>query len=550
MKNNTRKILLAILLVFTMMMSLATVSVFAVEDTAEGTTVYLKPDENWLTASPRFAIYAWGTGVDAIWIDMTASETAGVYQGVVPAAYSNMLFCRMNPNTSENRWNTASDTDETKPVWNQTVDLTVSANGTFTIEDPWNSSFDGKATGSWDNSSSSGTTPTPGVGGGNTDTDGRELAIGDYYLAGWIEGRDYGIEGDSGNLGSYKFVNGKLNVQLTSDAYVVVKDSQNKIYWTPSYVDSANSAVYYMGDKAEKMKVRGGNVEFTLYHGDNGSLILTYTIEAGSEVETPSIDENDTVRVYVSDTMEWDTMFYYAWVSGGSAYVAWPGMEMELDENGYWYADVPKACDNIIFNNGNGDVGNQTLDLKTPTGDKNVCDVKVVIKDGTNTNINGWFTKDECKPHIPTEKVNTNREVTLVLKNDANWANVYVYFWSSENVAGTPWPGVKLEVSEDGLYYAVIPKGNYYVIFNNGEEGEALQQTGDMVIPTDDNVLYNNGNGSWSEMRLDANHPVEDGGNNGDAPVKEMTFLRKMAKILLLFLRSIEDFFKGLFVKK
>ena len=52
---------------------------------------------------------------------------------------------------------------------------------------------------------------------------------GDYYLAGYIEGRDYGIEADSMNLGSYKFVNGKLTVDLTMAAYVVIKDGQNNI---------------------------------------------------------------------------------------------------------------------------------------------------------------------------------------------------------------------------------------------------------------------------------------------------------------------------------
>ncbi len=547
MKNNTRKIILALILVFTMMMSFATVSVFAADDSASGSTVYLKPDSNWLTDSPRFAIYAWGTGLDAVWVNMAASTESGVYEGVVPAGYTNMIFCRMNPNVTENRWNTDADTDETKAVWNQTVDLTVTPNGTFTIENPWNSTSEGKATGSW-NGSSSGTT-TPDVG-GNTGTTQGELAVGDYYLAGYIEGRDYGIEADSANLGSYKFINGKLSVSLSMAAYVVVKDAQNNIYWSPTYVDKATTAEFFKGDKADKLYVPGGQVNFTLYHGTNGSLVLSYEIEAGSEIETPTIDENDTIRVYASNTMGWDTVFYYCWVSGGSAYVEWPGLEMELDADGYWYADVPKACDNIIFNNGQGDVGNQTLDLKTPTGDKIVCDIKAAIKDGVNSNINAWYTKAECKPFIPTPKVDTDREVTLVLKNDANWANVYVYYWSSENVAGSIWPGVKVEASQDGLYYVVIPEGNYHVIFNNGEEGEALQQTADLVIPTDDNVLFNNSTHTWSEMRLEANHPSTDNnggsGNSGNA-TEGMSFLQQIAKAFLLFLRSIEDFFKGLF---
>ena len=295
------------------------------------------------------------------------------------------------------------------------------------------------------------------------------------------------------------------------------------------------------------MLVPGGKINFTLYHGDNGSLVLTYEIEKGTEIEIPTIDDTDTIRVYASNTMGWDTVYYYCWVSGGSEYVGWPGIEMEIDSEGYWYADIPKACDNIIFNNGQGGDGNQTNDLKVPAGDKNVCDIKGAIKDGTNSNINSWYTKAECKPFVPAVKEDTTREVTVVLKNDANWANVYVYFWSVEGIAGNIWPGTKVEAGADGLYYAVIPEGNYYVIFNNGEEGEALLQTADLVIPTDDNVLFNNSTNSWSEMRLEANHPATDNnGGNGNA-AEGMSFLQMIAKAFLLFLRSIEDFFKGLF---
>ena len=68
-----------------------------------------------------------------------------------------------------------------------------------------------------------------------------------------------------------------------------------------------------------------------------------------------------------------------------------------------------------------------------------------------------------------------------------------------------------------------------------------------MKIPTDDNVLYNNATDSWSEMYLDANHPALD--DDGNVIPPKMTFLQKMAKALLLFLRSIEDFCKGIFKK-
>ena len=77
-----------------------------------------------------------------------------------------------------------------------------------------------------------------------------------------------------------------------------------------------------------------------------------------------------------------------------------------------------------------------------------------------------------------------------------------------------------------------------------------------MKIPTDDNVLFDNATNEWSYLKLDANHPADgnpntpggDQSGNGDSTgAPKMTFLQKMAKALLLFLRKMEDTFKNLF---
>ena len=538
MKNNTRKILLALILVFTMIMSLATVSAFA--EGADTKTFYFSNNKGWSSVN----LHYWGGASESKWPGVAATHIGtnelgeGVFSIDVPADATHIIF---NDGSSQ-----TVDIDLSAHTPNNGFYLeTQDGEGKWTVGSyPFNP--DNITAGGGNNTGSGGTVETPEV-------DGLELAVGDYYLAGYINNADYGIEKDSANLGSYKFVNGKLTVELTAKSYVIVKDSTNSPYWTSAYVDGPTSATYTKGSVGEKMSVPAGKVTFTLYKGDGDTLILSYTSEGGSDVgggDIPTIDEEDTVRVYAGNSAEWDTVLFYCWVSGGSQYVEWPGLEMDIDENGYWYADVPKACDNIIFNNG---AGQQTEDLKTPTDDKNVCDIAGCLK-GTGK-INSWFTKADYKPSEPVVKEDTDRKVTLVLKNDANWEHVFVYYWSSDGTPCGDWPGIEIGASEDGLFYAVIPEGNYYVIFNNGNGGEG-NQTGDMVIPTDDNVLYNNATDSWSEMRLEANHPVEDNnkpGNdsgNTEVPGGEMSFLQKMAKALLLFLRSIEDFFKGLFPKK
>lgn len=84
------------------------------------TKFYLTPNSNWKQSNARYAIYFFGNGDG--WVSMTkvAGQT-DLYEGVSPAgkSFKNLIFCRMNPNTTANNWDNK---------WNQTADLTF--NGT------------------------------------------------------------------------------------------------------------------------------------------------------------------------------------------------------------------------------------------------------------------------------------------------------------------------------------------------------------------------------------------------------------------------------------
>ena len=100
----------------------------------EGTVVYLVPNSNWVQGDARFALYTWNDAGN-LWIDMTDDDADGVYECELPAGYVNVIFCRMNPATSDNVW-------ENK--WDQTSNLTLSGN-CFTVNDgDWNN-----ANGTW-----------------------------------------------------------------------------------------------------------------------------------------------------------------------------------------------------------------------------------------------------------------------------------------------------------------------------------------------------------------------------------------------------------------
>lgn len=684
MKNNTRKILLALLLVLTMMVSLVTIGVSAAD---EGTKVYLTPNGNWKADNARFAVYTWNDSGNA-WFDMVDSDDDGIYEATIPAGNTKVIFCRMNANTTENTW-------ENK--WDQTVDLTLPANGNnhFTInEGDWNN-----ANGTWSLFGSTVETPvepdngetpvdpTPGEGGGET----TETLTGDFYLVGYINNADYGIEADSANLGIYKFVDGSITVNFTNDSYVLVKTGENVFYYFQSYTQTKSGTLYNASTGAgEKMFVPAGQVTFTLAKGEGDTLVLSYAggnsgstpnvpvtptepaenpiqpvdgyykiyiyntawwdvvayytwndagevraewpgndvyedtyllypvmipaeysyviFNNGNDVQTgdigintidqskivynngtgewmaledydpsvevdkpeipagPDFSQYETIRVYLGDKLNWYSANWYAWgtIDGVHAQNGnWPGLPMEYDDaTGFYYADVPSCFDKIIFNDGS----NQTADLAVPVkgSEKVVCDNSLCVgtAGGSTTDADPWFTIADF-PAIE-EPVAPEHDVTVVLKNDKGWSEVYFYYWDGDSTI--EWPGTAMELGEDGLYYGVVPAGTLYVLFHNGGSWEdgSLQQSADLLVPTDKYVLYNNVDGQWHYFEVegedvvdpDPNKPDTDNKDEGETEEenkteteKKPTTTTKVTKRKLSFWEKLVKMFKEFFDK-
>ena len=53
----------------------------------------------------------------------------------------------------------------------------------------------------------------------------------DYYLCGYINGANYGVEEDYKNLGEYHFVDGTLKTSFTGVTWVGVKTGDNKSWY-------------------------------------------------------------------------------------------------------------------------------------------------------------------------------------------------------------------------------------------------------------------------------------------------------------------------------
>ena len=111
-------------------------TVFACSGLLQAKTLYLAPNENWKKDGARFAIYTFGNGEG--WYSMSAVNGAsGFYQATIDDKYPQVIFCRMNPATSENNWGNK---------WNQTSDLTLeTGKDLYTIaEGAWD-----KGAGTW-----------------------------------------------------------------------------------------------------------------------------------------------------------------------------------------------------------------------------------------------------------------------------------------------------------------------------------------------------------------------------------------------------------------
>lgn len=538
MKNNTRKILLALLLVFTLLASLATVTAFA-DDSAESTdgTVTIYFENNWLWT--EVSVYYWDANntPNAEWpgAAMTNVGTLNgheLYSASIPADVAGLIINGIKDDGSGNR-------DQTPDITTGIVDgagfrmLWVDGNQVETFTYDPNAPVD--------------PTPNPGV------------TTGTYTVAG-VAGL-CGSEWDVADTYNDMTLNEETGLYEKTFTGIPAGDYECKVAQDHSWNQS------WGGDTGEF-----GNYSFTLFEEQNVTITfdpatgtLNHVLSASTGADTnrpsaPTVDfENcDKITIYVGDSAYWNTIFVHAWVEGGSkdiAYTNWPGLEMEWDgEKLLYFIELPSVCDSVVFNDGNG---TQSADLVIP-GDGALYD-------------NGTAQWGDIKNYTPpTPPENTTEDVTVYVKDDAGWGDVYIYYWNADGAEAFSFPGTPMEKGEDGYYFATVPAGYWGILFTNGGDWQdgSLQQTPDLIIPTDGKVylnnahenLYNDGtaddNGAWFAGNQSGNQggdvtdgPNNDGGDNSDEPAKEMTLIQKLAKALLLFLRSIEDFFKGIFKK-
>ena len=491
--------------------------------TAPANTTYLQVNKNWAESNARFAAYLWNDNGNT-WVSATKTSD-NVYAVTVPDGYTNVIFTRMNPATTENNW---SD------VWNQTADLKVELGKVYVMaEGAWD-----KGNGEWKNFDQPATTApatepateaTTAVATTQTSAPGMN-----YYLAGYINGADYGIESDAANLGDYKFENGKLTVTFTEDSYVLVKNSNNTFYQTKGFVKEGTSTTLYnastLGASADKFMVPAGTVTFTLV--DNGDDTFTLSYSNGSDTttaapateattvapttETPTTAPANTTYLQVNANWAQANARFaaYLWNDNGNTWVS-----ATKYADGVYAVAVPDGYTNIIFTRMNpattennwSDVWNQTADLKVELG-------KVyVMAEGAWDKGNGeWKNFDQPATTAPatepateattapaTEAPTTAPANTTYLKVNANWAQANArfaaYLWNDN---GNTW--VSATKYADGVYAVAVPDGYTNIIFTRmnpatteNNWSDVWNQTADLKVEL--GKVYVMAEGAWDK---------------------------------------------------
>ena len=361
----------------------------------------------------------------------------------------------------------------------------------------------------------------------------------DYYLVGSINGVDYGYGENSNNMGTYKFVDGKLTVSFTKESYVLVKTTGNAAwYMAQTYCDTYSATLYNTTTgAAEKMFIpAGAEIQFVLTVNDDDTLSLVAHSWGSVVTKQPTCDEvgertytcylcNDSYKeeiavlghnfvndicsvcgkvdtriVYFKNTAGWENVYIYAFTEGTPATEysgAWPGAQMSLveGETDLYYYVLSAQAKSVIFNNGTGGAGNQTDNLRAPTDENNKYTY------GANV----WAPVDE-EVELP--------EVEYLYFEPGDWDVDNAWFAAYFFGNGDAW--IKLTDEDgDGIFRCEKPADYPNVIFcRMNKEMTDLgwdskwNQTIDLTIPTDGSNFFTitnawdaiegKGDGVWS----------------------------------------------------
>ena len=244
----------------------------APEFVAEDGFIYLQPSSDWKADNARFAAYFF----NQTWADMILVEgQKDIYQCAIPDGEIDVIFCRMNPNTTANNWDNK---------WNQTANLKMT-DGSLYVVSGWEK-------GSW--------TGNPAV--AEPEPDQPEVDASAYGLVGSFQGWNAASPIEMTNSKDGWIV--AENVELYKvDEFKFVKDKS----WDVSYGTSSVTVI----EEGQEFAVQTDNSQ-NMKVSKNGKYNL-YFNPATLKVKVECVDEyaNLTVNITIDNKANWSPLYIY-----------------------------------------------------------------------------------------------------------------------------------------------------------------------------------------------------------------------------------------------
>lgn len=199
------------------------------------------------------------------------------------------------------------------------------------------------------------------------------------------------------------------------------------------------------------------------------------------------VDPTDTLNplpagnyVYFNNINSWSDVYIYYWSDNNTGVTSWPGVKMSKYEGSVYYVEVPEGIGYVIFNNGSSQTSNIAFAGFNKIFDNGSWKDFIVTPTTAPTN----------SPQPTSAPIADSNYIYF--KNNDNWGEVKVYYWSDSNSNMTDWPGQHMEYIGNNVYKAEIPGDASMIVFNNNNQG---LQTPDIRLEGFGKIYDN---GSWS----------------------------------------------------
>ena len=453
------KRLLSFIMAFAMVLTMLPMTALAADT---DTTVYLVPNSNWTQANARFALYYWNSS-GSYWTDMTDTDGDGYYEAVVPAGYTNIIFCRMNPSNTANSWDTK---------WNQTADLTLPTDGTncYTV-----------ASGTWDKGGGtwSAYTPEPEEEETTAPTEAEEETVTVYFRNDWLWPEVY-----------VHYWNDSQGTIWPGEVMTFVETTDAGDIYTAE-IPTWATALLFNGlennnpsNRQQTPDIAGfadGDAYYIHWDGENKASKFDYTPSTGGEETDPTDPPTAEATYIIAGTA---ALCGTAWDPANTANT------MTLNADGLYektYESVAagthsfKVTDGTWNNSwgGSGTDGNYEFTLDA------ISNVTITFNAGTKA--------IAISSEATGEVAESVEWATIHYRNTGMWTTVNGYSWysgTSTTLLGG-WPGTAIEENAaHPNWYTVeltdlAENAGVGILFNNG-----TSQTGDIMIESSGEYWY------------------------------------------------------------